>query len=529
MENAQVLAMYDIRGIQDYIFKTNRVKEIIGASALVENIIEKAFLYASKICVIEGRVISEWEQNADSLDLEILHETDVMAQLLFVGGGNAYVMYKNKELCVEINKCMAKYVLEHTYSLQLAIAVIEKTDNYFDDYKKLNREMTRVKQAMPMTKYVGAFPIVEADNITGYPLTKGNDEQKNCTEVRLKLDVANSLAKGGMEKQFDNLVANKGEDSQIAIVHIDGNNLGMRIRELMEDKELGDSYEKSVQRMRIISRNIKRSFLETFSDMEKYLSAWSLKEKKRSGMGRLRRIILAGDDVTFVCNAHVAIGLVEYFSTQISEKLLFERTDYNKEENIKKYGFSVCAGIALINSHFPFKSGYEVAGECCDNAKKRAKESAYQVDGRVGNWVDFQICKSVQVGNLDKNREENYRISDDIYLLKRPYYLSGISNGHDMDKLCAKISLNEFKAQVAFFKDVNKMPRSFVKDLRNTYPYGEGEMNKLIRFAKSRNRIMPDTTMNAFEEGIAKWYDALEMTDIYEDMCEGGCHYADSN
>ena len=35
----EVLAMYDIRGIQSYIFKTNVVKEIIGASKLVDDII----------------------------------------------------------------------------------------------------------------------------------------------------------------------------------------------------------------------------------------------------------------------------------------------------------------------------------------------------------------------------------------------------------------------------------------------------------------------------------------------------------
>lgn len=37
--NQQVLAMYDVRGIQSYIFKSNAAKEIVGASALVEKII----------------------------------------------------------------------------------------------------------------------------------------------------------------------------------------------------------------------------------------------------------------------------------------------------------------------------------------------------------------------------------------------------------------------------------------------------------------------------------------------------------
>ena len=38
-EKKSFLAMYDVRGIQNYIFKTNKMQEIIGASRLVENII----------------------------------------------------------------------------------------------------------------------------------------------------------------------------------------------------------------------------------------------------------------------------------------------------------------------------------------------------------------------------------------------------------------------------------------------------------------------------------------------------------
>ena len=35
----EYLAMYDVRGIQNYIFRSNDLQEIIGASNLVENII----------------------------------------------------------------------------------------------------------------------------------------------------------------------------------------------------------------------------------------------------------------------------------------------------------------------------------------------------------------------------------------------------------------------------------------------------------------------------------------------------------
>ena len=39
LQKREVLAMYDVRGIQDYIFKSNVAKEIVGASELIEKIV----------------------------------------------------------------------------------------------------------------------------------------------------------------------------------------------------------------------------------------------------------------------------------------------------------------------------------------------------------------------------------------------------------------------------------------------------------------------------------------------------------
>ena len=47
-ERKKVLAMYDVRGIQNYIFRTAKVKDAIGASAIVEDVIEKAIEDACK-------------------------------------------------------------------------------------------------------------------------------------------------------------------------------------------------------------------------------------------------------------------------------------------------------------------------------------------------------------------------------------------------------------------------------------------------------------------------------------------------
>ena len=138
-----VLAMYDVRGIQAYIFRTNKVKDIIGASTLVDNIIQKAFSKASEKVFGEAKeqvVIENWEREKGE-EIRFLSDDTIRAQLLLIGGGNAYILYRSREECKEVNKAMAKYILDETYSLQLAVSVTEMTGDYYKDYRAVSRRM----------------------------------------------------------------------------------------------------------------------------------------------------------------------------------------------------------------------------------------------------------------------------------------------------------------------------------------------------------------------------------------------------
>ena len=48
MDNEYVLAMYDIRGKQEYIYRSNRIKAIVGASAIIRDCFED-YLYPSAV------------------------------------------------------------------------------------------------------------------------------------------------------------------------------------------------------------------------------------------------------------------------------------------------------------------------------------------------------------------------------------------------------------------------------------------------------------------------------------------------
>ena len=546
--SGKILAMYDVRGIQNFIFRTNKVKEIMGASRIVEDIIESALEHGLREKGIpKEQYILTWEHD---VELEILSDEneDIVAQVLFIGGGNAYVMYKDRELAVEINKKMARYVLDEAYSLQLAVAMVAKTESYKEDYQSVQREMARIKASMPCySGCLGATSVVAVDDMSGFPYNsidsmedlKGKPEYGSSLsyESIQKLSAYYRNYKEGEEKIHDNLITQYKEESILAVVHIDGNNMGMRIRTLMENVP---DYAEAVKKMRSISKNINYSFKETFESTRNFIQEWVespankvlKKEQKGQKAQYIRKILVAGDDITFICNARLALPIVQYFTQEVTGKVMFGEST---EENLREYGFSVCAGIAYVHSHFPFHTAYEVAEECCSSAKKRAKEDGRKENDRIGNWVDFQICKSVHNIDLEKSREKNYRLAEEEWLLRRPYYLEVTHPSYtDFNETNEKYSYENFERIMDYFTDKSVMPHSLAKEFRNTYPLGRNAVEELIEFAKSRGKLGEKIEKETQTEAentpgfvmldgkcTAAWYDALEMMDYYIKIKQG--------
>jgi len=559
------LVMYDVRGIQDYIFRTPKIKDAIGASAIVENIIMDALRYAvGKMNLPQESYSLEWFDGQGPIPFEP-NQMDV--RVLYIGGGNAYALISEK-FCQEIHKNMSKYIMEESYSLQLAVAMVSVTDDYSKDYGNLQDEMQKVKANMPLSTPIGALPIMQVDVKTGYAIT--DRENGDSTESSLKRRKTQEIRKnnghekkGEADKQhreadstekretgrqsrkvdyakyiLDNYITEKEEDSILAVVHIDGNNMGMRIRRLFQDKT---DYTEAINEMRKISYYINDSYQSTYEEMEETFNNYNYTQDTKfqnKGNGYfIMKVLVAGDDITYICNAQIALATVDYFCKHLSGRTMTGQTD---EESIQNYGFSACAGVALFQSHFPFYTAYFVAEECCSSAKDRAKEDAYKEklpngELRIGNWIDFQICKNVQAKDLSGIRRKEYLTCSGESLLLRPYHIKVAHDIHPEKEIPEVFEYDNFRESIRYFLDEEKMPRSFAKSLRNSYSQGREQVFLLQQFLHSRNWLMPRHIDGDGEESYlsvcpvnykdkiwtALWYDALEMLDYWADIqCE---------
>ena len=484
LQDREVLTMYDVRGIQSYIFKSNAAKEIVGASALVEKIITEGLQAYVRTLEPEERktYMTDWKKDDPEA---FLKDSSVKMQIMFIGGGNAYVLFRKGSVCQKVNRFLARYILERTYSLNLAVAVVGRSDSYSDDYNAINNEMRRIKACMPLSMPIGAMPFMEADSVTGYPVVSHETEGELSTEAKLK---RNAFPEQEDEKIFDKMVTEKGDSSTLAVFHIDGNSMGSSIREKMEKTH---GYEDAIRTMRELSLNISETFRAVVDKMRKYMDRLSAEVRKDNRNKLYREIIVAGDDITFVCNAKLAIPAVEYFLRHIGDS----------------GEFSACGGIAFFNSHFPFSDAYQVAEACCDSAKKRAKLAENKVaETKVGNFLDFQICTNISASNLDSYRDRHYRNAGKL-CIARPYYIPCL-NDAKLNQKNARYDIGQLHIWQKYFR---KMPRSKAKELRNVIPMGENEIKKEVSFLKSRG-------YNEFEDSVEQydiWYDALEIMDWF--------------
>lgn len=321
----------------------------------------------------------------------------------------------------------------------------------------------------------------------------------------------------------------KGTDSTIAIVHIDGNNMGARIRRMVQGTE---NYEEAVNKMRNISYQINTSYKRTFEKMQDHFNRHAGKHQTfqhKVTDDFVLKVLVAGDDITYVCNGKIALATVEFYCREITKHTMTGKAD---RKSPRQDGFSVCAGIAYMNSHFPFYAGYEVAEACCSSAKSFAKawakEQERQKEERtIGNWVDYQICQNIQAQDLETMREREYKTRSGEYLLERPYFIhtGGVQQGLEPQKDSIH-SLDRLKEKISYLQDETNLPRSFAKKLQSQYAQGQLRAELWEAFLASRNWDLPDKSSKLYKlddenKNRAEWYDALELMDYYVEMEAG--------
>ena len=335
-----------VQGIQDFIFKTNELKHIIGASELVEQICTTAF--------------DDFAKNGESV---------VRA------AGNIKVIFDKEEDCRNAVHEFPKRVMTMAPGITISQAVVPLDDDFgkaIDDIEALLK-VQRNKPSRSVT--TGLIGIKRANN-TGLPVVRIKEEdkkviykdestiQKEIYQNNKGLLCEKSFGKEALShKEVAYEISNMTEKNDwIAIIHADGNGLGKVVQKVGKQK---DVFKEFSQKLDIATKEAANKAFATIAD-----------KFKDNTIIPIRPVVLSGDDMTVIIRGDLALDYANAFITAFEDTTKKHLGDILKEQQVfaeEKDDLTACAGIAYIKSSYPFYYGYQLAEELCSHAKKDTK------------------------------------------------------------------------------------------------------------------------------------------------------------
>ena len=510
--------------VQRYIFLSNRLKEIIGASDLAKHWFDDGLIQAIKQTVnsLDRAAWKAYKDNPSISQSEVPESTDADVNIIYIGGGNAALLCKDKNIAVKVVERWSLNLLKNAPGLRVAVGYSDVSDSLYEAYNKAMDKLNRCEEALPHGAELGCLPVVQTCSTTGLPASRRSKEENKREEwisqsaARKREQVGTVKEPGKAQKsitdefesvlkenqrfaiELEKLGGGEGQ-SYMAVVHADGNGMGELLNKAVqgtnEDNDLFLHYIRSFSAS--VSQLSKNAFEKTMQYYQDVLpSLKGIKEHKN--VFPIRPIVYGGDDLTYVCDGRVGLHLTAYYLQEFAK------------EPIKVGGedrhVDACAGIAIVHTKFPIAQAYHFADVLCGLAKSHRRDRDSD-----GSWLDFQIIQAGATGSVSTLRSAQYLSLKGQMLHQRPYQVP--ETWHNFVEI-----LRGFQSK--------QWPRSRAKSLMQALTKGPSETERFVQAAKWRDISLPpsDEAQSGWSGGddedcTTPYFDPLEALDFYlEDL-----------
>jgi hypothetical protein len=510
----QLLAV-DTAGIQKYIFSSNRLRENIGASHLIDSVTGQwSFEAVLKAASGTGKNHNVLDTEGTLTDITI-EQPDTAAEVLYSGGGNFVALFRDSNMQRLFVQTLSRKVIAEAPGLRLmihAVPFVLGKDVLGEKLKQLFQEMKGRRGTEPNAMPAAGLSVTVMCRSTALPAVGIAAQTKNdpaprpaSSEVLAKLTAAAS-ANTRLERMFpldqghtypldfDDLGRSRGESSLIAVVHADGDGIGKKIESIGEQYKHPDQLRKHIDQLRWFSRNLAQAARNAQKGTVEYLWQLAIDSVEVAELFErhhvpFRPLVFGGDDVTFVSDGRIGLALtLEYL-----QRFQFET------EQLLNERLTACAGVAIVKSHYPFARAYELAEELSKNAKKYRRESAPD-----HCCLDWHFTTGGIYGDLTEIRQREYTVEAGNLTL-RPVRASG-GEMRSWGTISAGLT--------AFQGDDWQKKRNKAKMLREKL---RGGPESVKEFENLYGHSLPK--LGGFEHGWSEnycgYFDALELMDLY--------------
>ena len=404
-----------VQGIQDFIFKTNKLAEIIGASELVEQLCTSLF---------EKSVIDFKQEN-----------------LIMGAAGNVKYVFDTENECKKVVKIFSKAAMEHAPGVTVSQAVVklENIDlpNAIDVLEKKLKAQRNITQRPIETGFMG---LERARRTGGVASTSRNNRNgslelvcestdKKRTAIASQKEKEDTKSKESLFKKIAGLevknreiafdiseITASGNNSWIAVIHADGNGLGAIIQNVGQTLMKESKFSAFSNAIETATKNaVQKAFTEVV-----------LKERNTNYRYPIRPVVLGGDDLTVIIRADLALEFTNIFlrAFEMTSRQEFEALGL---EGYQK-GITACAGIAYVKESYPLHYALNLAESLCGDAKKKVK--ATDCENKYGNIpkssLAFYKVQDSFVAELKELKERTLKTPTGLDFYAGPYLLNEI-------------------------------------------------------------------------------------------------------
>ncbi|HOH82230.1 MAG TPA: hypothetical protein PKW22_02335, partial [Candidatus Syntrophosphaera thermopropionivorans] len=222
----------DLRAIQNYIFSSNKLKDNIGASYIVSTLLNK----------VEGKDLCKNSSGDIKSDSGSENNEEEKG---FCGGGNLYLQCKTEDEAKNIVRNLSKRIFEKAPGLSFNAVILKAEEEKDFSYRmqRLYQKMAEEKRTHHQITTLPSYGInaqCSAGPLSAQYLDNSEGSRKYISEVVQVKRIAAKRAESEFKDKYKEALGDdfeptdeflkisplKGEDSHIAVVHIDGNGIG---------------------------------------------------------------------------------------------------------------------------------------------------------------------------------------------------------------------------------------------------------------------------------------------------------------
>lgn len=509
------LTMLDTSGIQDYIFKSNRLQENIGASEIVYR--------ATTLWAFEA--LDGFKHNIEFVDhawgfrREFQFEKDGLdAEVIYAGGGNTFILFRERSSALQTTGRLTRRILKEAPNLTVIAQHVGfdwEKDSLREKRDELLRKLAAHKQARHPSVPLLGLGVSATCQSTGLPAVRTNvglklDENEEETRLisrevewklkhrnkgsdRLKKALGREAGSYRFPSDIDKLGRLKGEESYVAVVHADGNRMGDHLNETFQNAQ-GNRH--GIEKLREFSEKINDASLQALLRVVKLARQAADRDlvPVTEDYLPIRPLVFGGDDVTFLCNGQLGISLASAYLQYF-------------EEETAKAGFQdlhACAGVSIVKMHYPFARAYTLSEQLLSNAKRMVRTEA----GGDCSALDWHFATGGLSGSIGVIREREYQNGD---LLMRPlllwsndrvqgrYWIGGVEE--ILRKFREETPWQESHSKVVGLRDpLREGPehvKAYLRDYELSLPYSGNE----------------EAQSTGWAHGRCVYFDAIELLD----------------